>query len=124
MAKTPWAIEPGELRDLIEIQEDRSQQQTGTGQTVPVWVTLPALDDSPLHRAKVESLTGRELELAQQINAQMNVKVTLRWRPGLKPHMRGRKFDTASVRVFNFEAIKDVGERRRRLEILCVETVT
>jgi SPP1 family predicted phage head-tail adaptor len=84
----------GELRQRVilqkkEITEDELKQQYETWMdTATVW-------------ASVEPLSGREYFAAGQVNSEISVKVTIRYRKDVTPDMRvvfgGKVYETLSV---------------------------
>lgn len=70
-------MQPGKLRHRVNIQvKPTTQDEYGepTPEYQNVWVNVPAA---------IESLNGRESYAAQIINAEINAKITMRWRPGI-----------------------------------------
>lgn len=67
--------------------------------------------------AKVEAISGREFLAAQQAAAEATVRITIRYRGGVKPTWRavwrGHEYD--------FQHVADVGGVQQYLEILAVE---
>lgn len=100
----------GELRHRITIQRavevsDDLKTPTVTWQDVAtVW-------------AAVEPLSGREYLLAQNVNAELTVRIRIRYRPGVTPGMRV----LYNGRVFDIQAVIDVEERHRELQLMCKE---
>ena len=84
----------GELRQRVvlqlkEIAEDELKQQ------YEVWT------DAATVWASVEPLSGREYFTAGQVNSEISVKVTIRYRKDITPDMRvvfgGKVYETLSV---------------------------
>jgi len=69
--------------------------------------------------AAVEPLSGREYILAHNVNAEITARIRIRYRPGITPGMRV----LYKGRVFDIQAVIDVGERHRELHLMCVEVV-
>jgi SPP1 family predicted phage head-tail adaptor len=67
--------------------------------------------------AHVEPLEGRELLQAQQVNASLTHRVTIRYRAGVAPTQRLR-FGTKTLEILS---IVNPGEANRELQLLCVE---
>lgn len=70
-------MQPGKLRHRVDIQvKPQTQDEYGEPTTAytNVWSAVPAA---------IESLTGREFYAAQMINAEINAKITIRWREGI-----------------------------------------
>ncbi len=75
-------MQPGKLRHRVDIQvKPTTQDEYGEPNAayVNVWTNVPAA---------IESLSGREFFAAQQINAEINAKITIRWRDGVTPMHR------------------------------------
>jgi SPP1 family predicted phage head-tail adaptor len=66
---------------------------------------------------EINPLAGRELELAQAINAEVTHQVTLRYRPGVTVAHRL----VYQGRIFNITNVLDVETRHRTLELACSE---
>lgn len=67
--------------------------------------------------AAVEPLSGRELWQAQQVKATTTHRVTMRYVDGVTPGMRL----IHKGRTLEIDAVADVGERTRELQIMCTE---
>ncbi len=74
------APDPGELREIIQIEYLAEEKQDGYKAVEPQWRPLPG---QGTRRAKVEPLSGREFWFAQQSTPAMTIKVTLRYYDGL-----------------------------------------
>jgi SPP1 family predicted phage head-tail adaptor len=100
----------GDLRRQIKIQQ-RSTAQDTLGQPVLTWT------DVCTTWADIQPLSGRELELAQAINAEVNHQVTIRYRTGITAAMRV----LYQGRIFNIQAVMDVDTRHKELQLMCSE---
>ncbi len=108
----PTRIRSGPLRHRIQILDidpgvyDTTGEPSSSGTPFgpPVW-------------ARVESLSGRELESAQQINSQITHRITMRWQRGIRA--------TQSVlfgdRYFRVEAAINPNEQNKILYLFCIE---
>lgn len=67
--------------------------------------------------AKVEALTGRELEAAQQKVSEVTHRITIRWLAGVKSNMNVW-FDN---RQFQIQDVENPDERHKLLMLLCIE---
>jgi len=103
----------GELRHRVtlrkkEITEDALKQQS------EVWTDIATV------WARIEPLSGREYFAARQENADVSVKVVIRYLPGITAETRvvfdGRVFDVLSV--------INPGERNISLVLMCKEALT
>lgn len=94
--------------------------QDAVGGVVTQWV--PWLEGEP---ASVEPLRGQELWAAAQVQSKLSVRIRIRWRPGVLTTMRVRhrvSVDSPAVeRVYAIEQVIHVNERRRELQLMCVE---
>lgn len=100
----------GGLRDRVEIQS-RGAPQNGYGEPVLAWATLATV------WARVEPISGRETWQAQQAQADVTHRVTVRTYPGLTSKMRF----LLGGRVLNIDSVIDVEGRRQFQECLCKE---
>ena len=106
-------MNPGALRHPITIEQPQLTRDT-TGEAMETWVDFARV------RAAIEPLAGRELFLAQQVNATLSHRVTLRYLAGVLPTMRVRY----GTRVLLIAAPPiNKNERNRELELLCTEVV-
>lgn len=72
-------------------------------------------------RATVKKMSGRELELANQLYAEASWKVTCRYDPSL---LNSEKWNiTYESRVLEIGSVINVNERNRVLEFLCSEVL-
>jgi len=102
----------GELRHRVTIQA-KSITQNGFGEPVETWSDVATV------WASVQPLAGREYFQAQQIKADITLRIRMRYRSGIQPAMR-LLFES---RVFEIQAVIDPDERHRELELLCAEKV-
>lgn len=100
----------GDLRKRITI-EQRSASQSASGEQSHAWTLVAVVS------AAVEPMSGRELEKAQAVFAEVSHQVLIRWRPGITAKMRV----SYDGRLFNIGAVIDENERHRQLTLLCVE---
>lgn len=100
----------GRLRHRVTIQENVGSENN-FGETVDDWQAVTT------RWAAVDPLRGRERFEAQQISAEVSHRVTMRYFADLTPTMR-LVYDG---RVLEIEAVIDVEERGRELELLCRE---
>ena len=100
----------GNLRRQVLIQQRGATVDT-YGQRSTTWSDLVTT------MADIQPLQGRELELAQAINAEVTHLVVMRYRPGITAAMRvvyqGRRFAIHSV--------MDVDTRHKTLQLACAE---
>ena len=100
----------GELRHRVEIQRASSAPQDSYGQPIPVLATIATV------WAAIRPLTARELLAAQQVQAEVSHKITIRY-TDIK-HTDKMKFGT---RLFSVVGIRNLDERKEELEITALE---
>lgn len=102
----------GDLRHKVTIQT-KSVTRGTAGQEVETWA------DTATKWASIEPLTGREYWQAQQINAEMTSKITIRYYFGLTTTNR-IKFGT---RCFDILSVQNIKERNEFMVLMCKEVV-
>lgn len=102
----------GQLRHRVTIQRFERVEDEGGGYAED-WKDVATV------WAAVKPMRGNERYEAQQVQSTLTHKVTIRYRAGIKPQMRL----LYGNRVFNIEAVIDIEERHRWLELLCSEVV-
>jgi SPP1 family predicted phage head-tail adaptor len=100
----------GLLRKRISIQTN-SAVQNGFGEPTTSW------SETAKAWAQVDNLQGQELFAAQQLIPEVTTKITIRYRTGMRADMR----IVMGARKFNINAVMNVDERNRTLELLCQE---
>lgn len=102
----------GELRHRITIQQKTVVRDTYGGETV-TWTNTATV------WAAVEPLSGREYFSAQQVQAEVNHRIRIRYRAGITTTMRV----LWGTRVFDILAIINLQERGREIHLMCKEVV-
>jgi SPP1 family predicted phage head-tail adaptor len=105
----------GQLRHKITI-EHVAEVQDENGNITNEWATfLEAW-------AQVMPLTGAEAFQARQLDASLDHRVWLRYRPGVHPKMR-IKFQEPSgvIHYFDIRSVNNPYYRGERLELMCME---
>ena len=102
----------GELKKRITIE-----QPTGTadalGEPVQTWATWAVL------WAALQPLVGTERLQAAQVNANADVKVTIRYYLGLIPTVKMRiRYGT---RMFQIVSVQNIDEHNREVDLLTIE---
>lgn len=69
--------------------------------------------------ASVEPLHGKEYFAARQENAQVSVKITMRYRPGVAAQMRAMFLQN----VYEIVSVINIEEKNRTLVLMCEEKV-
>ena len=102
---------PGQLRHTIQIQASSESQDPMIGENIPTWNTIAT------RRAFVRPKSGKEVLQATQQHAEVTHLVTMRYLKNITSKNRliynGRDFEIVFV--------IDVEERKRWLELLCIE---
>jgi len=102
-------VNAGRLRDFIKVQE-RVESQDEYGEVVNTWTDLFA------DYAEVIRLSGREFFSQARVAADVDTRVTIRYRAGIKAKQRimfeGTTFDIQSVMP---------DQKRTQVEIYCKE---
>lgn len=99
----------GRLRDVITIQE-QSGSQDSFGEPQPVW-TIVATD-----RAEVKQLSGREFFNDARVAADIDTRVVMRYRDGIKAKQRV----VCGARVLDIQSVI-MDQKKTQLELLCKE---
>ena len=108
-------LSAGRLRYAVQFQR-RSSAQDSFGQQAMVWVNAFTAN------AEVKPLSGRELEAAQQVTAEVSHKVTVRYRPELEnPAVAAAMRIVFRGRYFNIQTSLNEDERNVFITLLTVE---
>ena len=100
----------GALRHRVTLQ--RAVRTAGDGGTATLsWTSAGSLF------ARIEPVSGREVEIGDGIAARVTHQILVRHRDGLGAQMRF----TEGNRVFEIHAVLDIEGRRRWLQCLCEE---
>ena len=105
----------GEKPHRVAIQR-ATEAQGATGEITKTWATLATV------WAAVEPLSGREFFQAQQVQAEVSHKVTMRHYTGVTISPKDRL--TFGSRTFRIEAVLNLEERNIETVILCREEVS
>lgn len=103
-------MEAGKLRHLVRIQEPMSVANE-FGEPEIAWADFATVS------AEIRPLTGRERFAAQQVNAEVSHRITLRFLAGVLATFRV----LFGVRAFDIQAVLNIEERNRELQLLCTE---
>lgn len=107
-------LNPGEMRHLVWIQILEEDRDDSTGESVQVATDLEQA------YAKIEPLSGRQMELARALIATVTHRITMWYNPELKVNRRIR----FGSRVFIINDAKNDEERNYKHILLCTEEVT
>lgn len=102
----------GDMRRWLTIQQPAASQNA-RGEEVPAWTTFATVWGA------IVPASGREMLTAQQIQAVVTHKITIRYLAGLDPSMRV----LYNGRYFDIQAVIDINEQQRQMELLCFERV-
>lgn len=101
----------GTLRHRITLKHRSLSDADTVGHTAEAYVPYDTV------WARIETLSGREVEYAKQISAEASVKVTLRYLDGI---VETDRIDYGS-REFEVIAINDIDQRRITMVLTCSE---
>ncbi len=102
----------GKLRHRVTVEQPTASSDGYGGSTVS-WTTFATA------WAAVEPLSGREYFQAQQAQAAVTHKVTMRYLSGVTPRMRVKH----GSRLLTIVSAIDTDERHRELVLMCEEAV-
>ena len=111
--KDPLAIDAGELRHSVQIQQ-QSTSQSGTGALVQSWTTIL------ITMGKISTASSREAYQAMQFTAQVSHVIKIRW-PGTGVTILGGQQVLFGSRVFKLQTVENMLERNRVLLLHCLE---
>ena len=103
---------PGNLRQRVVIQQ-LTRTDDGAGGYTETWAAIATVF------ADVYPLKGNERYEAQQVQANLSHRVTIRYRAGVEPSMRLQY----GTRILTIEAVIDPEERHRELILMCSEVI-
>lgn len=108
-------IAAGALRHKVTIQRQELAQNPVTGAMVATWVTV--WERVP---AAIEPLSAREFIAAQAVQSEVSMRITIRYRDGVKASMR----ILHNGRIFNIQGVlADLDSGRSYLTLPCSEGV-
>ncbi len=104
-------MNPGDLRHRVTIQRLDPTTRDEYKAVIPSWGPVVTV------WAAVESVSGREAFIAQQVMQQSTHRITIRYRSDVTATMRVAHGD----RLYDIKAALDRDGRRRWLQLLCEE---
>lgn len=115
-------MQPGKLRHRVNIQA-KSPSQDDYGEPIDEWVNV--WENVP---AQIEDLSGREYWAAQQIQAEINTEITIRWRKGITAMHRivhqtsdQRAMSPPEMTIYDIASPPVVDETgRREIKLMCI----
>lgn len=102
----------GELRHRVTLQQP-AETRNEYGEAERTWSHVATV------WAAVEPLSGREYFDSQQRQAAVSTRITLRYQPGITPHMRV----LFGARVYEIDSVIDIEERHREMQLMCAEQI-
>ena len=102
----------GRLRQRVQIKTP-VEARNAYGERITTWSTLATV------WAAVEPIRGREFFEAETVQAEITHRVILRYYPGIVPRYRV----VFEGRVLEIQAVINVDERSRELQLMCRELV-
>lgn len=106
----------GARRHLLTFEAPVETVDPVTGATVTTWTQQFQT------RASIRPLSGRELFAAQQVQAEVNTKVNIRWRLGVDETLRARS--ELDGTIFDIGAVLPDATLRREIDLLCIRRVS
>lgn len=106
------SMEIGNLRHRITLQKMQVTRDS-FGAEVQEWVDTATL------WAKLEPLSGKEFFAAQQIMAEVSLRITIRYLKGVEPKQRLRFLD----RHLEILSVVNPNEGKKELQLMCREVV-
>lgn len=106
-------MDPGRLRHRIAIQSNSTTAASDLGQPVDNWTTVETV------WGRIEPLSGREAFYANQVQADVTHKVTLRGNRTITTKQRL----THESRTFNIVSVLDDEEQKRWKTLMVMEAV-
>lgn len=109
-------MQAGKLNKRLTLERYAETKQANYGEIVETWTRAYEL------WGQVEPLSGSERFTAQQVIPTASLKVTFRWRHGIKERDRFKlKQRQGATRIFEINALMDMDERHRVGEAICTE---
>ena len=102
----------GKLRERITIQQ-QSVIQGAYGEVKNLWSTLTSV------WAKVEQLKGREYFTSNERHAEVNTRITIRYRSDILPKMR----ISYKNYIYDIKSIINIDEEDVFMELMCEKLV-
>lgn len=106
----------GARRHALAFEQPVETVDPVTAATVVTWTSLFETLGS------IDSLTGRELFAAQQVQAEVNTRINIRWRAGVDETLRIREL--ADGTIYDIGAVLPDKTRRREIWLLCTRRVS
>jgi SPP1 family predicted phage head-tail adaptor len=100
------------LKRRVSLQKEHAVRDS-FGAEILQWVELRKV------WAGIYPLEGREFFAAQTVNAEITIKIIIRYTEGVSPKMR----IVFNNRIFEILSVINTGERKRELQLMCKEVV-
>ena len=107
----------GELRTRVQVQQ-ATETTAAEGQIDRTWETIGS------RWARVRPVSGREFWQAQMVQSDITHVVRMRYDPGITRRNRLLLGQYESGRKLNIAAVFNLDERRKEIELPCVEDTT
>lgn len=102
----------GKLRHRVKLQVYTATRDSFGGE-VEAWTDIAEL------WASIEPISGKEYFASQQINAEVNTKIVIRYKAGVNPKMRIKFGD----RFFEIVSVICIQEKRKEIHLMCKENI-
>lgn len=106
-------IQAGRLRHRITINKPVPGTPDSYGGVQNTWQSVGTF------WASIESLSGREFEVAKSYAATVSHRIVMRYAPGILPTYQV----IYGTRIFNVNGVLNVEERNRQLTLFCTEQI-
>lgn len=106
-------IQPGEYRHRVSFRE-KTRTSDGRGGSTATFTTTTVY-------GVVESLTGRELQQAQQLSTTLTHRIRTRFRTGIVAGMEALWVNAGVRRTLNVEAVQAADTMNEEIYVLCAE---
>lgn len=110
----PLAIDAGELRHTVQIQQQAMTPDPTTGAPSQGWSTVLTT------QANISTASSREVWQAAQFSAQVSHVIKMRW-PGDAVTLAGGMQVLFGSRTFKLQTVENVMERNRVVLLHCLE---
>ena len=104
----------GSLRHRLSIYDKGTIVRNGTGEEIPAYDTLVATV-----WGAVEPMSGREFIQANQVQADVTMRLRIRYRADVRPEMRV----TEGTHVYEIESVLDQRGEKKELHLMCHEVL-
>lgn len=114
-SKRPVTI--GDMRDHVWLQAITEQSRDDEGGVVPVWNSIAYV------WASIDPMSGREMEIAAQMDSETDTRITIRWATQYgylsTTVLPAHRFVTNTGEIYQIESAIDKGTTHRFLTCYC-----